>query len=150
MEISVAIRLDNNGLLRKECPFCEREFKIFYDQLAEETRDKFYCPHCGLPAPFNTQYTKDQVQFIMDLTKNHVIDELNKSFGKMKKRSSNSTLKINYKPMKKTDPRTQIELNDMEEIITSCCKETIFLESPATWKAIYCHKCGDINFPEKL
>ncbi|OCA87331.1 hypothetical protein [Pseudobacillus wudalianchiensis] len=147
MKIPVSIRLDDNGLLRKECPFCEREFKVFYNEHTEETQSKCYCPHCGLPAPSAEQLTRDQGQHIVDLAKNEFINLVNKEFGRMKQRVKSPYIKVDFKPLEKTDPRIQIELNDMEEIITSCCNEPIFLNSPLTWKVIYCHKCGDINFP---
>lgn len=147
MIIPIELRLDENGLLRKECPYCYLEYKIFPVSETEEFRKKSYCPSCGLHAPFDKQLTKDQVDYIQQEIMNNVVNQFNGAFKKMSRNIKTNNVKFKYKPLKKADSRTVIELLGLEGIITNCCNETIFLEYPNTYKLVYCPKCGEIRFP---
>lgn len=146
MHIPIAIRLDDNGLLRKECPFCEQEYKTFPNDETSESQEKYYCPYCGTPAPENEQLTKDQVQHIEDLLDNEMTEIVNKSLGKMTKSfRNNKSINFNYKPMKKQEPRTQVESMDMKEVFFGCCNTSVFVSYPRTYKVMYCELCGSVN-----
>ncbi|HEV7751795.1 MAG TPA: hypothetical protein VGO71_09640, partial [Baekduia sp.] len=60
--------LDSDGFLRRECPTCEREFKVFVHQVAGEEADAqgpqpggYYCPYCAIQADANAWFTKAQI-----------------------------------------------------------------------------------------
>ena len=145
--IPIELRLDDDGLLRKECPYCEQQFKI-YPEDEIETNEKYYCPMCGLHAPANEFLTKEQFELASDLTMNFIIDELNKGFGKIKtsfKRAKN--VSVDFKPLAKNEPITLIETTEFEDVVFSCCNKHTFIYSPMTFKVLYCHHCGELNFP---
>lgn len=147
MIIPVEIRLDENGLIRKECPYCYLEYKIFPKSETEEVKQKSYCPSCGLYASFDRQLTKDQVEFVEDIIMNQAIDIINNSFQKTARSFTSKNLKMNVKPLEKSDVKTILEIPNIEGVITNCCNEVIFLEHPNTYKVIYCPICGEIRFP---
>lgn len=147
MIIPIQLRLDENGLIRKECPYCYTEYKIFPESETEESKEKSYCPACGLHAPYDRQLTRDQVEYIQQELMNSVIDQINSGFKKTKRSIRSKNLKFEYKPLKKSDSQTVIELLGLEGVITNCCNETIFIEQPNMYKSIYCPNCGDIRFP---
>ena len=147
MKIPIQIRLDDNGLLRKECPYCFTEYKIFPESETDEVKAKSYCPSCGLYASFNQQLTKDQVEFIEQEAMNAVIEQLNSSFKKMKNSTNNKNIKFNIKPLAKSDTKSIMEIPSLERVITQCCNETNFIEQPNTYNLIYCPICGEMLFP---
>lgn len=148
MQLPVDIYLDNDGLLRKECPICEHHFKIFLEDNIESSSDKYYCPSCGIPSSSNSFFTKEQVELSLDVAKNYMTEQLNQSFkGLSKSFKNNKMVNFKFKPLKKTDPRTIVETSDFEEVILSCCNDHVFVFSPITLKVIYCPRCGEINFP---
>lgn len=147
MNIPIQLRLDENGLLRKECPYCHTEYKIFPESETDEFKEKSYCPACGLYSSYDQQLTKDQVEQIEQIVMNEAIEMLNKGLKKISKSINSKNIKMDIKPLKKTDIKTIIEIPSLEGVITNCCNETIFIEHPNTYKVIYCPKCGEIRFP---
>lgn len=149
MEIPMEIRLDNDGLLRKECPICEQQFKVFLEDDNAPEKEKYYCPICGIPSSPDSFFTKEQIEHAADLATNYMLEQLNNTFSGFSKRFSKSkSIRVNYKPIKKSDPRLIVETSDFEEVVLDCCKEHIFVFAPTTYKVIYCPKCGENNFPE--
>lgn len=80
----------DDGLLRRECPHCERQFKWHNgptDERADDAaeRDVYYCPYCGEPAPLDAWWTKEQLEHaaatIAGPVANEVSEELRRAFG---------------------------------------------------------------------
>ncbi|MGE7546067.1 hypothetical protein [Sporosarcina newyorkensis] len=147
MSIPISLRLDDEGLLRKECPYCKIEYKVFPESETEEIQIKSYCPLCGLYSSWEQQFTQDQVEHLNQVIQNSASDLLNKSLGNMKKKIRNSPIKMKLTPLEKVDPKTLIEIKDFTQITTGCCSESVFLEYPGIANIIYCTKCGDMNLP---
>lgn len=147
-EIPMSLRLDDDGLLRKECPFCEQQFKIFpEDELS--FKEKYYCPMCGLSTSSDQFFTKDQITKAIDLSSNFMVDQINKGFGKVKNNFRGSkNVSFQFKPLPKKEPKTLVEISDFEHLIFSCCNSHSFVFAPLTYKVLYCHHCGEINFPK--
>lgn len=142
MQISVEILLDDDGLLRKECPYCEEQFKLDPDVQLDET--KVYCFNCGIHAPNDRFFTTQQVAYIEDLAKNAAIEQMNKMFGRIKSNSKN--LKLKFKPIEKSKVRALVEMPDFETVTLGCCSIQIAVLCPRTRRVIYCPKCGEMNW----
>ena len=62
MNISVAIPLDADGFLRRQCTTCELEFKWFHgrtDTTPQDWQDPdtYFCPYCGTESAQDTWFT---------------------------------------------------------------------------------------------
>ncbi len=142
VEIPFSIRLDPDGLLRKQCPFCNEQFKIVPDDELHGVKSEYYCPSCGLRSHVNEQYTDEQVEQALVLAQNYMFEQVNNVFSK---RKSSKHVKIDFKPLTKEDVGTIIETNDFEGTKILCCNTQIFLHWPKTRNVLYCHYCGEIN-----
>jgi hypothetical protein len=148
MELPVHLRLDDDGLLRRECPYCEQEFKICPEYKEECEQDQYYCPICGLPSRTSEQLTKDQVNHIHDIAMNAAIDKINNVFKKVSRGTRNNKhVKFEHKEITGDAPKSQVEVLDMTKISLGCCSQIISIVSPLTYKVIYCYKCGSMNLP---
>jgi hypothetical protein len=66
ISIPVAVPLDSDGFLRRECPACEDQFKwISHEEgdPAAEPVDQYFCPLCGVPAGVDEWWTHDQLDY---------------------------------------------------------------------------------------
>jgi len=102
--INISVPLDDENFLRRECPFCGREFKIEISKedltnlaqakldgfLAEENKDDIieedrlnndealnFCPYCGQEAHKSDWWTKEQLSYIRIFAENIMIDMVN-------------------------------------------------------------------------
>jgi hypothetical protein len=66
IELSIALPLDPDGFLRRECPACERELKWIPardDEEATQAPDSgFFCPYCAVQAPADAWWTPAQLE----------------------------------------------------------------------------------------
>ena len=63
MTLSMAIPVDSDVFLRRECPTCEREFKWLPASEDEESAagvpdGGYFCPYCGVQAPTGAWFTE--------------------------------------------------------------------------------------------
>ena len=113
MEIPLSFPLDSERFLRRECPFCAREFKVLLHEreivdLTQMTRDRFllaeggdtrseddtddtaaehHCPYCGQSAPPDHWWTTEQVAYIHVVVHNVAARLINENLIRPLKRS---------------------------------------------------------------
>lgn len=146
IRISVAIPLDNDGFLRRECPTCEQEFKWFsHDEgdSAAEPVDQYFCPRCGEAGGLDQWWTPAQIEFAQgtaapDLDQ-FVQDAIGDAFKGIKdvtfKPGRDFTLDI-------PTPEPLSEPNDMVIVEPPCHpNEPLKVPAEATGR-IYCPVCG--------
>ncbi len=135
---------DEDGFLRRECPYCKRQFKIYkddYESLQDES--DYYCPYCGQMADKGKWWTQDQIDYIDKITRNFATGVLNKEFIlPMKKKFSNSkVIKFEGKELKKSNEIIQPEPNDMKFYNLKCCGKKLKIQEDWGTK-ICCYYCG--------
>ncbi|WP_367356767.1 hypothetical protein [Mesotoga sp.] len=167
--IQVFLPLDIDRFLRRECPYCKREFKIEVpDELLRQEDEKFTaeymveaeentqitqanekemnCPYCGQVAPANHWFTIEQLSYIQALAMNWCIENLNREvLEKMQKRfscrSRGTRMKFSKQKLKTANAWINLERNDMRLIELPCCN--VRLKILENWKEkIYCIECG--------
>ncbi len=124
--ISIPLPLDDERFLRRECPFCRREFKIQISKedltnlaqnkldsfLLEEKKDETLkindfnnkssneslhtCPYCGQKAPLSDWWTKEQIKYIEIFAENVMIDIINKNLIRPLKKKGFSSSKSDF------------------------------------------------------
>lgn len=145
-ETSIAMPLDNDGFLRRECPHCEREFKWHHGPANEEAERQesseiYYCPLCGQPASPNSWWTREQLELI-EAAQQAVVNET--IWDALKGSRSSKYIKA-----KKTGfdddlskPSPLVEPDDMD-IVTSPCHRWEPVKVPAEAAGpLYCLVCG--------
>ena len=137
---------DIEGFVTLECPFCESEFKLNASECQDEENPYigFFCPYCGLSHNRNHFYSKDIVEQIQAIATNYMFEQINKSFGKMK-RSMNNTkgMKMEFKPLKKVHLKDLKEKETVEEIFECpiCGNHEKVLYCAGISK-VFCAYCG--------
>jgi uncharacterized Zn-finger protein len=175
--INISIPLDNN-FLRRECPFCKREFKIRIPEqeiknLSQQILDSFLtdkddvpedaeenkpelmrCPYCSQQAIMNEWWTQEQLAYVRIFAENIVADIVNdkliKPLRSMNSRSSNSILSLSFKgdDLKKEVPWISPENDDMKTVDLPCCESSVKIVNE--WKTtVVCPFCGFIHSLEK-
>lgn len=146
ISIPVAMPLDSDGFLRRECPTCQQQFKWFSHSEADpdaEPVDQYFCPLCGVPAGVDCWWTPEQVDYAQgaagpefERLVHDAVDEAFKGFkGLSFKPNRNFTLGI-------PTPDPLVESNDMVIVEPPChTNEPIKVPAPVT-EHLHCLICG--------
>jgi len=127
MDIPVPLPLDQDGLIRRECPSCRRQFKWHNGPANEEAEAEgsppiYYCPICGEPAPQDAWFTEEQLTFArgnaLPAVMREVQRELKHAFGKSS-RGSGFRFEANHAGIPDV-PGALVEPNDMQIIASPC------------------------------
>jgi hypothetical protein len=113
IQFNVSFPLDDDGFLRRECPLCNREFKVkpttaelqsdtertahaLLAQEAESNPDaegeedsgpsERWCPYCGQQAPASSWWTQQQVAYLNVFARNVMARLVNEHFIRPMKR----------------------------------------------------------------
>jgi hypothetical protein len=145
-ELSMAIPLDSDRFMRRECPTCERELKWRPTPEGEEgipaSDAGYFCPYCAVQAPTTAWWTQDQVKTVEAKVHNAVIKPMLDDFGQSLQRSSSANFKVTSKPMEREDEPQLSETDDMRRVDFEChpTEPVKVLES---WdQAVHCIVCG--------
>jgi uncharacterized Zn-finger protein len=147
VKIPMTLPLDSDGFLRRECPYCKREFKVFPSQKEEDMEEsnvivELFCPYCGQSAGKNSWWTGEQRRYAKEIALKKVLEPELEELGKsLENIGKGSFIKIKMeKPSFKT-PKIHEEADDMKLFDLPCCKERIKLEE--NWKGyVHCIVCG--------
>lgn len=169
--LEISFPLDGK-YLRRECPFCIREFKVKIsekdlntiterlansitddeDELSDNNIDCF-CPYCGQMAPNTHWWTQEQLKYVQTYMQNimneiinrKLIDPMKKSFNHKSKYLSMS---FKGKKLGFTDPWINQETEDMKIVETQCCDTSLKILDE--WhNEFYCFECGFKYDPKK-
>jgi len=170
INFNISFPLDSNGFLRRECPFCCREFKILLrdEELMDLSKegsesfmlekeeknsevqpeaDDFFCPYCGQAAKSGKWWTKEQVAYINIYMNNILSNLINDHFIRPLKSDfrNSKTIKFDGKEMELKKPWISPESDDMVAFDLPCCQRKIKVDEK--WAGdIFCFFCG---FPYK-
>lgn len=170
-EVELSFPLDADGYLRRECPFCVREFKVLIEQdelntfiqsgldsfLVEDTsssdvgvlnsENDFFCPYCGQESGSGSWFTQEQNAYITVAMKNIMAQIVNREFIRPMKRkyggksSKPFSLHFEGKEMEQYEPWISPEENDLEIRDLPCCQRKIKIED--NWsETVFCFFCG--------
>ncbi len=170
INFNISFPLDSDKFLRRECPFCCREFKILLREeelidlskersesfMLETTEDnsdvqsdadEYFCPYCGQTAKNDKWWTKEQAAYIKIHMNNIVFNLINDNFIRQLKSDVHNSkmIKFEAKEMELTEPWISPESNDMVAFDLPCCQRKIKVDEK--WSGdLFCFFCG---FPHK-
>jgi hypothetical protein len=140
----VTIPLDIDGFLRRECPFCCREFKILKSDFESlDISNEYRCPYCGETADPRSWLTKGQKELFDKVVGNIAIDIINEEFITALKELDNPSkgIRVTAHDLERGNELINPEINDMQIIELPCCQKRIKIDQ--AWKSsIYCYYCG--------
>jgi uncharacterized Zn-finger protein len=150
--INISLPTDNEGFLRRECPYCKRQFKLIIQSTDEEVsgdsgsegdEKDIYCPYCGQSADRNSFWTEEQVRFMRETATQKVVAPMVDEFGDKLEKMSRKTDFIKFKAERTQTKRPVIspEPDDMIRMRPPCCGEDVKIEED--WEGpIHCVICG--------
>jgi hypothetical protein len=83
IEVSVTLPRDERGLTGRECPKCEKIFKVKTGTGLTEKDLPCHCPYCGHIAANNHFHTKEQVEYIRSVGVSKVREMLHNELKKL-------------------------------------------------------------------
>jgi hypothetical protein len=142
---SVAVPLDGDGFLRRECPTCEREFKWLPSEGETEGAAPdsagYYCPYCAVQAN-EGWLTKAQVEVARATLMKEVVDPMLDDFTRKLQSSSSDTFKVTASHQSSPDPPTLSEPDDMRRVDFACHPTEPIKVLDGWTGAIHCLICG--------
>ena len=141
---SVSLPVDSEGFLRRECPFCEREFKWLPND-ADATLEPagYHCPYCDGRSE-DGWWTRPQLK-VVEAETAYVAEREVHSMFKGLERSSNEFVKISAgsAPSRPMSVRLT-EPDDMRRIEFTCHPEEPLKVLDDWSQAVHCLLCGQI------
>lgn len=142
MDFSVKIEPDEDGYTGRECPECEKYFKIkFGTGLPDATG--CHCPYCNHIGPQDEFWTKQQVEYAQSVALNKISGDLINSLQKMEmKPKRNQFVSIGIQVKGRPTPITYYSEKELEEKV-EC--EMCTLQYAIYGAFGYCPDCGTHN-----
>jgi hypothetical protein len=142
MKLSVSIKPDADGFTGRECPTCERYFKI-KTGTGVPGLTICHCPYCNHIGPHTEFWTKQQISYAQSVAINRISSELLSSLKTLERQPSPSAfLSIGIKVKGNPTPIAYYSEKQLEERITcNACT----LEYTIYGAFGYCPDCGVHN-----
>ncbi len=145
-QTSMSVPLDSDGFLRRECPTCEQEFKVFVHQEEGDEADAqgaspggYYCPYCAIQADPNAWFTKSQLEAAESQLMNEFVGPMLDEF----KRSIESSPFVSVNVNKTDEPVSELtESDDMRRVDVACHSETPVKVAVDHAGPVHCMICG--------
>jgi hypothetical protein len=149
----MAIPVDSDGFLRRECPTCEREFKWLPTSGDDEgaaaavSDSGFFCPYCGVEAPAGGWFTQAQIALARQITETEVVEPMLRKFADDIARSFRSAgMTTRSAPSRQADePQPLTEADDMTRVDFTCHPSEPVKILDDWRKPVHCLICGKPN-----
>lgn len=147
MEFSVKIDPDEDGNIGRECPECEKYFKIKFGTGIPDATD-CHCPYCNHIGPHDEFWTKEQIEYAQSVALNKISGDLLNSLKKMEvKPNRNQFISIGIEVRGTPTPITYYSEKELEEKVE--CKNCT-LQYTIYGSFGYCPDCGIHNSKQIL
>lgn len=142
MEFSVNIEADEEGYTGRECPECEKYFKIKFGTGLPDATD-CHCPYCNHLGAHDDFWTKQQIEYAQSVALNKISGDLLRSLKKVEmKPKRNQFISIGIEVKGRPTPITYYSEEELEEkILCDSCT----LEYTIYGAFGYCPDCGIHN-----
>ncbi|GAB3129097.1 hypothetical protein [Glaciibacter psychrotolerans] len=149
MNIPVALPLDNDGFLRRECPTCLRQFKWHNGPANEEAEqqapaDSYFCPFCAQAALPDQWLTTEQVDHVRGVAIPAAIKSIDDALSEAFKGFKSKNIKVTKTGHLNTpdEPNPLTEADDMMIIASPCHSWEPIKVPDETASPVHCIVCG--------
>ena len=147
MEFSIPIEPDKEGYTGRECPECEKYFKIKYGTGLPDAV-VCHCPYCNHIGPQDEFWTKQQIEYAQSIAINKVTGDLLKRLKKLEtKPKRNEFISIGISKKGNPSPIAYYSEQELEEKV-KC--ENCTLEYTIYGIFAYCPDCGIHNSKQMI
>lgn len=142
MEFSVTIKPDEDGYTGRECPTCEKYFKIKFGT-GLSGANECHCPYCNHVGPQNEFWTKRQIEYAKSVALNKITGQFISHLKTLERRPNpRAFISIGITVKGSSTPIAYYSESELEERIT-CSKCT--LEYTIYGAFGFCPDCGAHN-----
>jgi len=142
MQFSVDIKPDREGYTGRECPECEKYFKIEFGTGLDDATD-CHCPYCDHVASHDEFWTKQQIEYAQSVAMNKMTGELLKGLKNLgRKPDRRALISIGFKVTGKPTRIVRYSEEQLEEKIV-CDKCTLNYTIYGSFG--FCPDCGIHN-----
>lgn len=140
MTISVPIPSDRDGLLGRECPACEKQFRLDKGSWPTGSSDDTCCPYCGQWEKPSSYWTKEQLAYARQYARRAFSQRLHRELRKLEVRPDPRSFISIAISVKHTPPslRPLVEQSFRRELVCPQCS----LHYTVFGLAYYCPHCG--------
>ena len=145
-EFSLAIPVDGERFMRRECPTCEREFKWRFVEDGEESMEAgeegYHCPYCAVPADVGEYFTKAQWELVQAKAMGGVADMFGESLSRLERSSAGIEISVTPTPAPEPPPLPD-EPDDMRRVDPTCHPEAPVKVLEEWSGPVHCLICGN-------
>lgn len=142
MNLEVKINPDSEGYTGRECPACEKYFKIKFGTGLPGTVP-CHCPYCNEVASHDQFWTKQQIEYAKSVALNQISSQLIGQMKKMERKPDrNAFISIGISVKGSPTPIIHYRENELEEKVTC---ESCTMEYAIYGFFGYCPDCGVHN-----
>lgn len=145
-EFSLAIPVDSERFMRRECPTCEREFKWRIAEEGEESAEVgesgYFCPYCAVPADPGEFFTKAQWELVQAKAMSGLADQFGESLSRLERQSGPIEISVTHTPSPEPQPLPD-EPDDMRRVDPTCHPEEPIKVLEEWTGSIHCLICGN-------
>lgn len=142
MNFNVSIEPDQDGYTGRECPECEKYFKIKFGTGLPGEVD-CHCPYCNNIGPHDHYWTQNQIEYAKSVALNKVTNDLLRSLKKLEiKPKRNQLISIGITVKGRPTPIIWYCEDKLEENV--CC-DNCTLEYSIYGTFGHCPDCGEHN-----
>jgi hypothetical protein len=147
MEFSISLQPDEEGYTGRECPACEKYFKIKFGTGLPGDVDA-HCPYCNHIGPHKEFFTKQQIEYAHSVVLNKVSNDFHNAMKKLERKPDrNQFVSIGITVKGNPIPITHYSETELEEKITcDCCT----LQYAIYGVFGFCPDCGIHNSKQML
>lgn len=145
--MEIKLHPDTEGYTGRECPECEKYFKIKFGTGLPDAVD-VHCPYCNHTGPQNEFFTKQQLEYAKSVVINKVSGDLLGMMKKMERKPDrNQFISIGITVKGSPTPITYYSESDLEEKITC---DNCTLQYAIYGVFGYCPDCGIHNSKQMI
>jgi Zn ribbon nucleic-acid-binding protein len=150
IKIDIPVLTDNNGFVGRECPECEKYFKVKFGTGLET--EICICPYCQHENNHDHFYTQEQLKYIESYVKKYAFEQilkpelkkLDKSFKDLERSTKHSLLQFKVKS-NISNISYQIDYYQEQELETSLTCDSCGLDFSIFGVFATCPDCGELS-----
>ena len=144
--IRISVPRDEEGFTGRECPACEKLFKIEFGTGLKGVEVPCHCPYCGHAAGQDQFWTKDQVEYAKSIAARKITDAIRKDlrgleFDHKPRGPLGIGISLKFKPGRRLPIRHYVEPRLETEMVCDKCT----LRYAVYGVFAFCPDCGQHN-----